>query len=150
MRECPWCGERIEYGQVWRASWSQTRETQCQKCNGRVRISGDTWLKQFIVSTIAMGCLIYPHFAHLPIVPQAIRPMLFAVLDSASFQFTWLLGTGIGGHFYVLHVASFERGPSRLTCRKCGYDLRGSPSGVCPECGTRFKPSQHGVSQDRR
>ncbi len=20
-------------------------------------------------------------------------------------------------------------------CRKCGYDLRGSPSGVCPECG---------------
>lgn len=24
-------------------------------------------------------------------------------------------------------------------CRKCGYDLRGTPSGVCPECGDRAK-----------
>ncbi len=25
-------------------------------------------------------------------------------------------------------------------CRKCGYDLRGSPSGVCPECGLASNP----------
>ncbi len=25
-------------------------------------------------------------------------------------------------------------------CRKCGYDLRGSPSGICPECGRSSKP----------
>jgi len=26
-------------------------------------------------------------------------------------------------------------------CRKCGYDLRGSPSGVCPECGRGSNPT---------
>ncbi len=25
-------------------------------------------------------------------------------------------------------------------CRKCGYDLRGTPSGICPECGRSSKP----------
>lgn len=26
-------------------------------------------------------------------------------------------------------------------CMKCGYDLTGLPSAVCPECGSRFHPS---------
>ena len=29
----------------------------------------------------------------------------------------------------------FMRSPSDRTCRKCGYDLRGSSGGDCPECG---------------
>lgn len=27
-------------------------------------------------------------------------------------------------------------GKSENTCRKCGYDLRGNVSGICPECGS--------------
>jgi hypothetical protein len=25
-------------------------------------------------------------------------------------------------------------------CRRCGYDLREAPAGVCPECGSALKP----------
>ena len=28
-------------------------------------------------------------------------------------------------------------------CRKCGYDLQGSPSGVCPECGRGQQTTTH-------
>ncbi len=33
----------------------------------------------------------------------------------------------------ILHIKRRYFSPE--ICRKCGYDLRGSPSGVCPECG---------------
>jgi hypothetical protein len=32
-------------------------------------------------------------------------------------------------------------------CRGCGYDLRGSPSGICPECGVRREDRQGGVDE---
>jgi DNA-directed RNA polymerase subunit RPC12/RpoP len=28
---------------------------------------------------------------------------------------------------------------SAVRCRKCGYNLTGNTSGVCPECGTSFE-----------
>jgi hypothetical protein len=34
------------------------------------------------------------------------------------------------------------RVPEASKCRRCGYDLRGNVSGVCPECGTRIKSLQ--------
>jgi hypothetical protein len=34
--------------------------------------------------------------------------------------------------FYV----RFRNAPASNICRKCGYDLTGNVSGVCPECGT--------------
>lgn len=27
-------------------------------------------------------------------------------------------------------------------CRRCGYDLREAPGGICPECGTALKPPE--------
>lgn len=36
---------------------------------------------------------------------------------------------------------AFRRRRRRGLCTACGYDVRGSPSGVCPECGTRFAPA---------
>jgi hypothetical protein len=27
-------------------------------------------------------------------------------------------------------------------CRRCGYDLREAPGGICPECGTSLKPPE--------
>lgn len=27
-------------------------------------------------------------------------------------------------------------------CRRCGYDLREAPGGICPECGTLLKPPE--------
>ena len=35
------------------------------------------------------------------------------------------------------------------TCRVCAYDLRGSPPGACPECGTPFGREQLQLFGDR-
>ena len=34
----------------------------------------------------------------------------------------------------------FANPAQRGICGKCGYDLTGNTSGVCPECGTRINP----------
>ncbi len=49
--------------------------------------------------------------------------------------------------FYL--TVAFIRGPLRRyrrrkrgLCLKCGYNLTGNTSGVCPECGTKIEPAQ--------
>ena len=75
-------------------------------------------------------------------------------------QFRWRVFPGVGGRDYVLSlptwaplallaaypVAAFIRGPLRRhqrrrhgLCLKCGYDLTGNISGVCPECGCAWR-----------
>ncbi|MCC6907943.1 MAG: hypothetical protein IT430_08400 [Phycisphaerales bacterium] len=50
--------------------------------------------------------------------------------------FAGLLPTG-----WNLAAAFDLRPPDGIPrCRKCGYDLRGSTSGRCPECGTDHSP----------
>lgn len=51
----------------------------------------------------------------------------------------------LGGALLVYPGIAFIRGALRRSraagagvCRKCGYDLTGNTSGVCPECGNRF------------
>ncbi len=46
-----------------------------------------------------------------------------------------LLVTGLGLSAWP---ARRRRGPGQ--CRRCGYDLTGNASGVCPECGTPLRP----------
>lgn len=59
---------------------------------------------------------------HLPIavlLPLAVVFSYALFFDHAYARFPWLLR---------LYPVGF--------CQSCGYDLRGSASGVCPECGT--------------
>jgi len=46
--------------------------------------------------------------------------------------------------FAVQVVLLYRLRPKRSAheCAKCGYDLRGSPSGLCPECGHRNSPAE--------
>lgn len=42
---------------------------------------------------------------------------------------------------FVLALLLSRYAPARTypgSCRRCGYDLTGNQSGVCPECGTRL------------
>ena len=49
------------------------------------------------------------------------------ILQLASMYF-WLVAPAIRRH----------RRRSRGLCIHCGYDLRGSPTGACPECGAKI------------
>jgi len=71
----------------------------------------------------------------------------FAIDPLSTFQ--WLVGSTLTLLFYgtplfavlwaYLYVRSMNRlqaGRSGWCCSKCGYDLTGNVSGVCPECGS--------------
>lgn len=44
------------------------------------------------------------------------------------------VGAGLVALFYTLRLRPMNRAGA---CHDCGYDLRGSTTGVCPECGSR-------------
>jgi hypothetical protein len=46
----------------------------------------------------------------------------------------WMPALLAGGIGFVLRRRGWHR--EHWECRRCGYDLRGSPTAVCPECGT--------------
>lgn len=58
-------------------------------------------------------------------------------------------GTGAGAIALALWIIPWARGSSRRPrngCTRCGYDLTGNVSGVCPECGT---PVATGIADGR-
>jgi hypothetical protein len=56
--------------------------------------------------------------------------------------------------FRVVLLLRSSRSPSRSACEKCGYNLTGNTSGICPECGTAIplpdKPSSPGEAAEGR
>lgn len=76
------------------------------------------------------------------------RSLFFTSKRKGPYRFTWLvfpfwLTTSVLLLFGAIPIA---QGPVRRWwrqihgwCLDCGYDLRGTKSGRCPECGTRFR-----------
>ena len=63
--------------------------------------------------------------------------------DEVSVRFpTWLLVLLLGPWPAYQLFLWFRRRTQPGLCGACGYDLRGTPSGMCPECGVSSKPSQ--------
>jgi len=72
----------------------------------------------------------------------------FAVELSIYFLFGTVLYTSVGGFlgWSVARICLRFRRPFNLgVCQKCGYNLRGNVTGICPECGTEV----HEVSSDQ-
>ncbi len=72
--------------------------------------------------------------------PDSLRPIPFAL------YYVKLNGWLVTGLVAVCPCAAFFRGPWRRhrrrrrgRCVRCGYDLTGNLSGVCPECGGSAK-----------
>jgi hypothetical protein len=70
----------------------------------------------------------------------------YAGLHTVSVHFAVLIILAVLFAFYP--ALAFIRGPLRRRrrprkglCIKCGYDLTGNESGICPECGTEVKRS---------
>lgn len=74
-------------------------------------------------------------------------PPLGAFGLAISYRLLVLVFTTLG--IMPLAVTGFRvrRRARRGRCTACGYDLRGSPSGVCPECGVRREDRQGGVDE---
>jgi hypothetical protein len=49
--------------------------------------------------------------------------------------FFWIIAKG-----FIEQLPSQRRKRRSRYCSICGYDLKANVSGVCPECGTRFRP----------
>jgi ribosomal protein L32 len=49
--------------------------------------------------------------------------------------FFWIVARG-----FIEQLPSERRKRRSRYCSICGYDLKANASGVCPECGTRFRP----------
>ena len=57
---------------------------------------------------------------------------------STPYWLLVLISSPWPGIALVLYVMRRKHTPG--ICRNCGYDLRGTPSGVCPECGRTATP----------
>lgn len=63
----------------------------------------------------------------------------FQSVGPSTTKLAWLVALAVGiGVYSLIVVALPVKSPAPLgRCRRCGYDLRGNVSGVCPECGKR-------------
>ncbi len=103
-----------------------------------VRASAVGGLRGFAL-TGNFGYFSYPHKPCLLIVEhQVIEPPGMRLVAHSVCLPLWLLMIA----FAVYPAFAFFRGPLRRwrrrrkgLCLKCGYDLTGNASGVCPECG---------------
>jgi len=50
-----------------------------------------------------------------------------------------------GGAFAWIEIDQPQLSHHETNCRTCGYDLRGLPGTVCPECGTKHEPSADAI-----
>lgn len=60
---------------------------------------------------------------------------LLAMLLSLALLLSGLIGQC--GHVVLERTGWIRIAGDDRTCESCGYDLRGSPTGTCPECGGR-------------
>lgn len=74
--------------------------------------------------------------AQRPSVASTMRDVLFIIGAMVFF-----VGT-ITGPIVAAAVISVGRIRETDSCSRCGYDLTGNVSGVCPECGTKAAPAK--------
>jgi hypothetical protein len=61
-------------------------------------------------------------------------------VDTLTIPLVPLIGVAVVPCAYF--VLTGKRSKPRGKCRKCGYDLTGNVSGICPECGTPIPDGQ--------
>ena len=132
MRDCPNCESRIPFDTAWRAVRRRHR-IQCPACRYSVQLAGLTKFWR-----LAIGAVIFA--------------VAIAVVELTSFWLSWKPMWLMTCAFFVvfiglLHlgwaglaiVAAFSDPLSPVHCVRCRYDLRGTSSSVCPECGRAFE-----------
>lgn len=75
-------------------------------------------------------------------IPLLYAPACIAWLCVLPFQLPFLSMAAVGATLIIMCVVAYivlgDLQPAGA-CQKCGYNLTGNTSGVCPECGTHAK-----------
>ena len=72
----------------------------------------------------------------MTLVGLAVLALAAVLLIAAMLVLPVLGGAG------VMQLWAWMRRPRPRTCPSCGYDLTGTTTGVCPECGTTTSPQR--------
>ena len=65
--------------------------------------------------------------------------LLTYTLDALSYALACGVSLGVYGPLFTrLRAAKENRRRKKGLCIKCGYDLTGNVSGICPECGEKI------------
>ena len=81
---------------------------------------------------------------------QAVAPGLsgYLVVMNVELLIVLLAGSVAVNAVLLLFIGRAAQGPPRAKptsrCRRCGYDIRASFGGACPECGEPATPPRHG------
>ena len=95
-----------------------------------------------ILADVAVSVVVVMLFgiALLEVVQEAVGRILPAAVSDAAFGVLVELVTAgllVTPGVVVAVLLARRRAPRPGHCRRCGYDLRGNVSGVCPECGAK-------------
>ncbi len=139
MMKCPKCGGAFPTTKT----WVRRRVTLvCSRCGLRWRTP---WKARVLVTLSVIAAYI---LLQLLVYWLWLLVLKLKLIDATDpFWLDWMPRLLIGSYLAVnaFLMASIWFIPKRWTglvcddlCKKCGYDIRGIDSDVCPECGTEI------------
>lgn len=117
IRDCPNCGESLPA----RFRWGWRNRFRCPYCQAFLKRDTPLWAVGVVFPAIAAAWI-----GPLPLVD--LGPYVYGAGVLVANTFAVTLAFYLVDRCLVVEVVD-------LRCLKCGYNLIGNTTGICPECG---------------